>query len=130
MIISIIGFVGVFAQMMVRAVVLSPFGFYLSILLSVTSSLGSVGYRSHISKIVDVTEVGKVFTIIMVIGHIAPVIASTLLAKLFELTIDDMPGASFLVVAFIAYIPILIAIAIDLMDLNKHDNKIDLTDNK
>lgn len=122
MIISIIGFTGLFVRMSVRGLILSPLGFYWSIVVSVTSSLGTVGFRSNIAKIVDVTEVGKVFTIVMVVGHTAPVIASALFAYTFGATIDSMVGTCHLILAVVSLIPIVIAIV--LMKINaKYDNE-------
>ena len=123
MIISIIGFSGLFIRMSIRGLILSPFGFYASVVTSVTSSLGSVGFRSHISKIVDVTEVGKVFTIVMVFGHVAPVIASALLAAVFHRTIDSAVGISFIILAFVSLIPIVIAIIMMKISVKSDEDK-------
>ena len=117
MVISIIGFSGLFIRMSIRGLILSPIGFYASVVASVTSSLGSVGFRSHISKIVDVTEVGKVFTIVMVFGHVAPVIASALLAAVFERTMNSWVGISFIILAFVSLIPIVIGIIMMKIDV-------------
>lgn len=119
MMISIIGFAGIFGQMLVRGVILSPFGYYLSIALSCPSSLSTVGFRSHVSKIVDVSEVGKVFTVSMLVGNVAPVIASAVLAKIFELTITEMAGICFIVVSVISFIAIVIAVTILVVNRNK-----------
>lgn len=133
MLISIIGFIGIFGQMTIRGVILSPLGFYISIVVSCTTSLGGVGYRSHMSKIVEPSEVGKVFTLMMAIDSVAPIIASSLLAKLFEATIDTFPSTCFLILAAMSLIPIFIAMFIDMThlkaikDTNSSHNKIDLS---
>ena len=117
MLIAIIGFVGIFGQMTIRGVILSPLGFYISIVVSCTTSLGAIGYRSHLSKIVESSEMGKVFTLMMVIDSLAPIVASSLLAKLFQATIDSFPSTCFLILAVTSLIPIFIAMIIDLMNL-------------
>ena len=123
MMISIIGCIGVYNFCLLRGLILKPLGFYLSMAVSCTYTLSSVGFKSHLSKIVDQSEVGKVFTIIMVLDSLAPILASSLMAKIFQATIEPAPGTCFIILAFMTLCTILIAIAIDLIYLKNQKIK-------
>jgi len=123
MLISIIGFIGLFFEMIIRAIVLSPMGFYVSLVVSGTGGLAAIGFKTHMAKIVDPSELGKVFTLMSVIDAIAPIIASSLFTILFKITIDKIPGTCFMVLAAISLVPIIIAMVIDLLWISGAKNK-------
>jgi len=119
MLISIIGFCGLFFQMIIRGIILTPMGFYISMIVSGTASLASIGFKTHMSKIVARNELGQVFTLMAVVDASAPIIASSLFTILFKVTIDKIPGTCFLVLAFMSLIPIIIAMGIDILRLSQ-----------
>jgi hypothetical protein len=119
MLISIIGFCGLFFQMMIRGIILTPMGFYISMIVSSTAGLASIGFKTHMAKIVVRNELGQVFTLMAVVDASAPIIASSLFTILFKVTIDKIPGTCFLVLAFMSLIPIIIAMGIDILRLSQ-----------
>lgn len=124
MMVSIIGLIGVYNLSLFKGLILNPLGFYISLAASCTYTLSSVGFKSHLSKIVDQTEVGKVFTIIMVLDSFAPILSSTMMARIFESTIDTLPGTCFLILVFLTLCTIIIAMIIDFIYLKNQKTKI------
>jgi hypothetical protein len=122
MLISIIGFCGYYFQMLIRGIILTPIGYYISIGIGATAGLSPIGFKTHMAKIVDPLELGQVFTLMAVVDASAPIIASSLFTILFKVTIDKIPGTCFLVLAFMSLIPIIIAMGIDILRL-KHNHK-------
>ncbi|CAG2167426.1 unnamed protein product [Oppiella nova] len=116
MILAIIGFFGSFMQLIVLALIRTPMGYFIGLVVNCTASLGPIGYKTHLSKIVEPSELGKVFTLMAVIDGFAPIMAASVFTVIFENTIDTSPGISFLILAAIAVIPILIAMIIDIVD--------------
>ncbi len=119
MLISIIGSCSVFFQMIIRGIILTPMGYYISMIVGGASGLVSIGLKTHIVKIVARNELGQVFTLIAVIDASAPIIGSSLFTILFKVTIDKIPGTCFLVLVFISLIPIIIAMGIDILRLSQ-----------
>jgi MFS-type transporter involved in bile tolerance (Atg22 family) len=119
MLISIIGFCGQFFQMIIRGIILTPMGYYISLIVSGTAGLASIGFKTHMAKIVARNELGQVFTLMAVVDASAPIIASSLFTILFKVTIDKSPGTCFLVLAFMSLIPIIIAMGIDILRLSQ-----------
>jgi MFS-type transporter involved in bile tolerance (Atg22 family) len=124
MLISIIGYCGYFAQVIIRGVILNPTGYYISLVAGITTHLSSVGLKSYLSKIVDHSELGKVFTLMAVLDATAPILASSLFAYVFKCTIDAFPGLCFLILGAISLIPIWVAMSIDIYFLeSRNDTK-------
>jgi MFS-type transporter involved in bile tolerance (Atg22 family) len=119
MLISIIGFCGAFFQMIIRGIILTPMGFYISLIAGGTEALAQIGFKTHIGKIVARDELGQVFTLMAIIDASAPIIASSLFTILFKVTIDKFPGTCFLILAFMSLIPIIIAMGIDILRLSQ-----------
>jgi hypothetical protein len=100
-------------------------GFYISMIVSGTASLASIGFKTHMAKIVARNELGQVFTLMAVVDASAPIIASSLFTILFKVTIDKIPGTCFLVLAFMSLIPIIIAMGIDILRLSQAKRKVE-----
>jgi len=125
MFISIIGYCGYFTQLVIRALILTPMGFYISIPGGISTRIATVGLKAYLAKIVDPLELGKVFTLMSVIDLTAPIIASSLFAYIFKSMIDLFPSLCFLILAALSLIPILIAMWIDIhfLMLKNDENK-------
>ncbi|CAG2102356.1 unnamed protein product [Medioppia subpectinata] len=119
MCLAIIGFLSILLQNLILGVILKPTGYYISMGVNCMSSLGNIGYKTHLSKIITPLELGKVFTLVSVVDAIAPIIAAPLFAFVFKNTIDTLPGTCFLILAGVASIPILIALTIDYINRYK-----------
>ncbi len=122
MLISIIGYSGYFAQVVIRGVILTPTGFYISLVAGITTNISAIGLKSYLSKIVDHSELGKVFTLMAVIDETAPIIASSLFAYIFKRTIDTFPGLCFLILGAISLMPIWVAMWIDISFLKSRND--------
>jgi MFS-type transporter involved in bile tolerance (Atg22 family) len=124
MLISIIGYCGYFAQVVILGVILTPTGFYISLVAGITTHISAIGLKSYLSKIVDHSELGKVFTLMAVLEATAPIIASSLFAYIFKCTIDAYPGLCFLILGAISLMPIWVAMWIDISFLkSRNDTK-------
>jgi len=108
---------------MIRALVLTPMGFYISIPAGVPTHIGPIGLKSYLSKIVDPLELGKIFALMSVIDLTAPIIASSLFAYIFKSTIESFPSLCFLILTALSLIPILIAMWIDINFLKPKSNE-------
>ena len=114
MVVSIIGYCSYFSQIIIRGLLLTPIGFYISILAGLFTNIAPIGLKSYLSKIVDPLELGKVFALMSIIDMTSPIIASSLFAYLFKSTIESFPSLCFLVLAALSLIPILVAMWIDI----------------
>ncbi|CAG2102357.1 unnamed protein product [Medioppia subpectinata] len=110
---AIIGFTSVLLQNLVLAIILNPTGYYISMGVNCMNSLGSIGYKSYLSKVTEPSALGKVFTMMSFVDGFAPMIASPLFALMFRKTIDSAPSTCFAIVATLAAIPIVIALGIN-----------------
>jgi MFS-type transporter involved in bile tolerance (Atg22 family) len=124
MLTSIIGYCGYFAQVIIRGIILNPTGYYISLVAGITTHISAIGLKSYLSKIVDQSELGKVFSLMSVLDATAPIIASSLFAYIFKCTIDAFPGLCFLILGTISLIPIWVAMWIDIYFLkSRNDTK-------
>ena len=114
---SLIGFCGVFAFLLIVGTVLSPMGYFIALIVHTTAPLGPIGYKTHLSKIVEPSELGKVFTLMAVIDGFAPIIAAAVFNLVFDKTIDSLPGLCFLILSAVAIIPIVVALTIDYLNV-------------
>ncbi|XP_054157800.1 thymic stromal cotransporter protein-like [Oppia nitens] len=119
MTLAILGFLGSFLEMLALALILNPMGYFVSMIVTTTSSFGPIGLKTHLSKIVDPSELGKVFTLMAVIDGFAPIIAASVFTFVFQMTIDQIPGLCFLILAVFSVIPLAIAMFIDLTDMKR-----------
>ena len=102
--------------------------------ITCVGGVAHIGSRSHLTKIVDRNEIGKVLSFMLALDTLAPMISSTLLAYIFKYTIDTYPGAVYEVIAFLLFIPIFIMIWIDLFTqpplLEEHTHNKGLDENE
>ena len=105
-----IGLASFAAQYVVKGLILSPTGFYVSVPVSALGSIGSIGIRSHFSKIVEPYELGKVSSLMAAIESIVPFIGSFFYTTIFNATMDSMVGLSFLITSGILVVPFVIMI--------------------
>ncbi|CAG2104672.1 unnamed protein product, partial [Medioppia subpectinata] len=103
-----VGFGSYLSMNVIRGVVLNPSGFYYSLIPGNMGAVGSIGIRSHYSKIVKAHELGKVFSLLAAIEAVSPLVASFIFSSLFNATMDTMPGLSLLVVALVLVYPIVV----------------------
>lgn len=73
--------------------------------VSSIGGMSSICIRSHMAKIVDRDEQGKMMAITAIADTISPVIATTLLAQIFRITVEEYPGTVFNVIAGVIFIP-------------------------
>ena len=110
---AIIGYCGTFSYLLILSTILTPLGYFISLVVHCTATLGPIGYKTHLSKIVEPSELGKVFTLMAVIDGFAPIIATAVFTLVFNKTIASTPGTCFTILAGITIIPIIIAMVID-----------------
>lgn len=112
--ITLIGLTTMFLQSTMRLFSTSEEVFYLSLIFSSINSVGSVGIRTYLSKIVDDSEQGRIFSLMTAVDSIVPVFASVVLSNTFRLTIDTMPNISFGIIAGGLLIAIIIVLWVSL----------------
>jgi PCFT/HCP family folate transporter-like MFS transporter 1/3 len=123
-VLALIGLGAYFGQNMIRALMLTETGFYISIFVGGLGSVASVGIRSHFSKIVEHKELGKVFSLMSAIDAVVPLIASSIFTTVFRATMDTMPGLSFIITGGLLLIPFMIMMWIDIYTIIPNfDNK-------
>lgn len=119
LVLSVIGFSGLMLRMIALSSVLSPTGYYFSIGFSCTTWMASIGLKTHLSKIVNDNELGKIFTLLTVMDGFAPTMAATFGATAFKLTIDSMPELSFVILAIACLLAIILSIIILAMNISR-----------
>lgn len=117
MVLACIGFTGLMFRMIVLGTVLSPTGYYVALVFSCTTWMADAGLRSHLSKNVLRSELGRIFTLLTIVDGVVPPIASTLSSHAFRASIDSIPGLCYLLGAFVCVISL--AIVSTLMCLNR-----------
>ncbi|XP_035209187.1 proton-coupled folate transporter-like isoform X4 [Stegodyphus dumicola] len=70
------------------------------------NGLANLAVRSLISKLVDKEELGRVFSFLATCEAIVPLMASGIIAKVFNATIRTFPGACFLVATVFLMLPL------------------------
>lgn len=93
--ITLIGLHMLFWQCCMRLLDNTAKTFYYSLIFSSLNSIGSVGVRTYVSKIVDEDEQGRIFSLLTCIESCIPVFASVVFSNTFRVTIDTMPNLSF-----------------------------------
>jgi len=82
-------------QNILRLVSQSVWTFYAALPFYVVNSIGMVGIRSYLTKIVEPNELGRVYSLMSAIDASLPVVSSLIFTPLFRRTIDTMPNLSF-----------------------------------
>ena len=106
----IIGCMSYSAQNLVRGLVLNAKGFYISIAPGCLGAMGSIGLRTYFSKLVSVKEQGKVFSLVSTVDAIMPLLSVVFFSQIFNATMNTMPGLSFIMIAVLNFVPMLVFI--------------------
>lgn len=93
---------------------MKPYAFFVSETISLGAGLLPLALRSLISRIVQVNEVGQVFTVLSCLEAVTPILFSMLFSLLFNLTIVSYPGFIYHGVALLIFYPYLLLIYADL----------------
>ncbi|CAB3243666.1 unnamed protein product [Arctia plantaginis] len=75
--------------------------FYFGPMFDVMNGVSLLAMRSIMSKMVEVHEIGKLSSVVGIVENLAPLIYVPLYAELYSATIEVLPGAVFLVGAFL-----------------------------
>ena len=87
---------------------------YLCIPIGAIGSLSVVGTKTHISKIVEKDELGKVMSLMSALDTLALMMTMPVMALIFTHTIDTYPGNVYQVIALLVLIAILVMMWIDI----------------
>ena len=101
---TLFGVCSYFCHSMIRGIMLTPIGYFTSVVAGSLGGVTSIGVRTYISKIIPLNELGKVFTLLSIIDTTAPMLASAVLTYVFKLTIDWFPGTCFVLNAILLLI--------------------------
>ncbi|XP_054152853.1 proton-coupled folate transporter-like [Oppia nitens] len=98
--VSALGMASYGIQNLVRGLVLTPDGFYYSIIAGCLGSIASVGLRSHFSRILKPRELGALFSCFTCIEGLTPIVAGVIFNEIFKHTVQTgWPGCMLLVAA-------------------------------
>jgi hypothetical protein len=95
----------------------------------ISGAITNVGMRSHLSRIVDKDELGKVFSLIASLDATAPLLASVFFTLIFTQTLDFFPGAVFEATAVMLFVPLFVMIWIDI-NYNNNNNSDNVDSNR
>ena len=87
---------------------------YVCIPIGAIGSLSVVGTKTHISKIVQKEELGKVMSLMTALDTLVPMFTNPILVLIFNHTLDTYPGTVYQVIALLLLIPILVMMWIDI----------------
>ncbi|KAI2806544.1 hypothetical protein BLOT_008501 [Blomia tropicalis] len=99
-----------FCRNILMGTFLSPFAYFLSIIIGSLSGFTVVAARTKISKIVSAEEVGKIFSLSTTMEAIVPMIGSLIYTNIFSVTISFYPGAIYQFSAFIVILSLIVIV--------------------
>ncbi|XP_035209185.1 proton-coupled folate transporter-like isoform X2 [Stegodyphus dumicola] len=105
-VLGIIGSVSIIGKNIFIALAYELWLYYLSNIFGFLNGLANLAVRSLISKLVDKEELGRVFSFLATCEAIVPLMASGIIAKVFNATIRTFPGACFLVATVFLMLPL------------------------
>ena len=88
--------------------------YYLAMAIGAFSGIASICSKSHISKLVDRDELGKLLSLMTTLLTISPLLFTPLFAYIFKYSIDTYPGAVNQVMAVLLLFPVFVMMWIDL----------------
>ena len=101
--------------------------YYLAIVVGAFDGTAKICSKSHISKIVDRNEMGKIMSFLSTFDTLIPLLFTTTSAYIFTNTMDSYPGTIYLVISAIIIMPICVLTWIKLCtkrpDNNDTNNK-------
>ncbi|GFT90994.1 hypothetical protein NPIL_15531 [Nephila pilipes] len=105
-IIGIIGSVSIISKNLFLAFAYDLPLYYLSNITGFLNGLGNLAVRSLISKLVAEDELGRVFSFLATCEAIVPLLAATVIGKIFNATIKVFPGACYLAATAFLLLPL------------------------
>lgn len=96
------------ARLVICGLAYTEWLFYLQCVVGVPSFVGHVGIRTHLSKIVEHHEVGKVFSFLSSFESLLPIIGDVLFTQIFNLSIGFLPGLVYLTAAALSVFPLIL----------------------
>lgn len=93
-------------QMIILGLAFKPWLYFLQCVVGVPVFLGHVGIRTHLSKLLEPDEVGKVFSFLASFDALLPVAGEVIYTGIFNFSIGFLPGLPYLVTAGISLISV------------------------
>ncbi|XP_053208678.1 LOW QUALITY PROTEIN: uncharacterized protein LOC128392649, partial [Panonychus citri] len=112
--IGILGTISVFTMNLIHGVILTPYGFILTYITGALHRVSFVAFRSLISTMVDSCEAAKIFTLITVFDSYGALGSAFMYTRVFNVTIQNNPGLTFIIAASILTIPVLTCIWLEI----------------
>lgn len=94
------------AQMVILGLAFKEWLYFLQAMVAVPSFLSQVGIRTHLSKLLDQDEVGKVFAFLATCDAVLPIAGELMYTAIFNWSISFLPGMPYLFTALITLISI------------------------
>jgi len=85
-------------------------GYIVATIVGSIKGITSVGIVTYLSKIVEMEEYGKVFSLIAALDSTIPTIGDLLFTYVFNSSINYFPGLIFIISALMLFIPLFILI--------------------
>ncbi|XP_015789276.1 uncharacterized protein LOC107366208 [Tetranychus urticae] len=121
-----LGNLSMFIGAIIRGVLLQPLGYYITIFTHFTMSLGPIGLRSIITRVVDYNEIAQVYAIISLVSSISPIIGTIVITNIFAATIETYPGIVYHFIALTLIYPLMVILGVDLTQ--RHFNHLEEED--
>ncbi|KAG4065475.1 hypothetical protein HA402_002709 [Bradysia odoriphaga] len=102
---AIVGYIVNLAVNLIKGSWLSENAYYLTMAIGSIGGMASICTRSHIAKIADRNEQGKMMGVMAIMDTISPVIATTIFSQIFKATVENHPGTVYHVIAGLILIP-------------------------
>lgn len=118
-----LGNLSMFIDAVIRGVLLQPLGYYITIFAHFTKSLGPIGLRSIITRVVDYNEIAQVYAVISLVSSISPIIGTIAIANIFVFFIKSYPGIVYHFIAMILIYPLIVILGVDL--IQRHFNHLE-----
>ncbi|XP_040073506.1 uncharacterized protein LOC8025508 isoform X2 [Ixodes scapularis] len=94
------------AQMVILGLAFKEWLYYLQAMVAVPAFLAQVGIRTHLSKLLDQDEVGKVFSFLATCDAVLPIAGELMYTAIFNWSISFLPGMPYLFTACITLISV------------------------
>ncbi|XP_064477645.1 uncharacterized protein LOC135391336 [Ornithodoros turicata] len=96
------------AQFVICGLAYKDWLYYVQFAVGIPTFLGSVGIRTHLSKIVEGHEIGKVFSFFACFESILPIAGEVVFTKIFQWSLDFFPGMVYLTAAALSFCAVLL----------------------
>ncbi|XP_074602727.1 uncharacterized protein LOC141856341 [Brevipalpus obovatus] len=112
--IGIIGSYSLIFSCLIKGGFLFPVAFYIGEVVTMSTEMMSIAFRTIAAKLISSDEYGQVFTVLSCMQSSASMSASILYTAIFNNTLDWYPGMVYHIVALMMFMPYLVLIWIDL----------------